>query len=392
MSRRTWRIGIGGGPALVAVLLLAPGLALGDSREEQGDFPAEQGDYSEGSGGSPEAQAADLLGPLRVRDMTPFNLLRLDMLPAHAMDAEPGSWAVEANVSVSNTFVMSDNVRTYLGERGGRTTLTQADADAILALEDDAYYVDGEFGLLEVTFHYRVLRRTSLYMTLSAYNFSGGFLDGTVEDFHDGLRLGTGGRDLAGRNQFQTIMDFQGAQLSSLDAPVDGGLGDPAVGLRHVVPLGESRWNLVLQGEAKIAAQGERPFLSSGSNDYGVQAALQGKFRRQAVYFSGSIVSTDGRVLGVELERRVVPTGILAYEVGLSNHTNLIGQLYASQSTIRDSSLDPVTADKFQASLGVRSRRGRMIYGIAVTENIDNFDNTPDIGVTLSLAWAAGRS
>jgi hypothetical protein len=55
---------------------------------------------------TPDAAASDaaasdarpgtaLFGPLRIRDMTPFNLLRLDMLPAHAVEAGVGSWIVE---------------------------------------------------------------------------------------------------------------------------------------------------------------------------------------------------------------------------------------------------------------------------------------------------------
>src|SRR2546422_6720095 len=88
----------------------------------------------------------ELLGPLRIRDMTPFNLLRLDMLPAHAVAAGAGSWAIEADLSYTNTFVMSENVKTYLEQRDTRRPLTQADVGAILALGEDAYYVDGEFG------------------------------------------------------------------------------------------------------------------------------------------------------------------------------------------------------------------------------------------------------
>src|SRR5216117_1812669 len=76
---------------------------------------------------TPALGETDLLGPLRIRDMTPFNLLRLDMLPAHAVAAGRGSWAIEADVAYSNTFVMSDNVRNYLeGRGGGRRRLTQA--------------------------------------------------------------------------------------------------------------------------------------------------------------------------------------------------------------------------------------------------------------------------
>src|SRR2546428_13532814 len=62
----------------------------------------------------------ELLGPLRIRDMTPFNLLRLDMLPAHAVSAGPRRWAIGADISHSNTLVVSDNVMSYLDARGGR--------------------------------------------------------------------------------------------------------------------------------------------------------------------------------------------------------------------------------------------------------------------------------
>ena len=39
---------------------------------------------------------------------------------------------------------------------------------------------------------------------------------------------------------------------------------------------------------------------------------------------------------------------------------------------MRESNIDVIKADKFQASLGLPSRRGRLIYGLAVTENVKN--------------------
>jgi len=332
-----------------------------------------------------------LLGPLRIRDMTPFNLLRLDMLPAHAVSAGPGSWAIEADISYSNTFVMSDNVMSYLEARGGRRPLTQADANAILGLGQDAYYVDGEFGLLDLTFHYAFMRRSSVYLTLSAYDFTGGFLDGTIEGFHRTFGLDPNGRDLVARNRFQGVLSVEGVKTSFLSPPIDGGMGDPVLGMRHAWPLRGSRWGLVLDGAAKIAWRGERSFLSTGTNDYGLQASLQGKYSRQAVYFTASAVRTDGRAFGVPLKHRLTPTLTAAYEVGVTGHTNLVLQLYASQSTILDTTIDQLKADKFQASFGLRSFRGHMIYGFAVTENVANFANTPDVGVALTLAWVALR-
>lgn len=340
---------------------------------------------------TPARGESELLGPLRIRDMTPFNLLRLDMLPAHAVVVGPGSWGIEADLSYSNTFVMSDNVKTYLEGRGKRSPLTQADADAILGVGEDAYYVDGEFGLLDLTFHYGATRRSSVYVTLSAYDFTGGFLDGTIDRFHEAFGLPTDGRDLVARNRFQAISSLEGGRLALLEPPTGGGFGDPVFGMRHFRPLRAPHWGLVLDGAAKLALRGERLLLSTGTNDFGLQASVQGKFARQAIYISTSFVWTDGKVLGVHLERRVIPTVTVAYELGVTRQTNAVLQVYASESTVRDTTIEEIKADKYQASLGLRSRRGHLIYGFAVTENLENFENTPDVGVSLTLAWLSLR-
>ena len=172
---------------------------------------------------------------------------------------------------------------------------------------------------------------------------------------------------------------------------MDHGFGDPVFGLRHAWMPRTTRWAVVVDGAAKIAWRGERQFLSTGTNDYGLQVSLQGKFERQGAYFTASAVRTDGRVFGVKLPRLTVPTLTAAYEVRLTEATNAIVQLYASKSTIQDTTIEELKTDKFQASIGLRSLRGRMVYGFAITENLLNFANTPDIGVSLNVAWVALR-
>jgi hypothetical protein len=355
-------------PAIAGWVLLVSALAAGQARAD-----------------------TELLGPLRIRDMTPFNLLRLDMLPAHAGPAGPEGWAIEADLSYTNTYVMSDNVRAYLAERRERRPLTRADVDALSRRGEDFYFVDGEVGLLDLTVHRGLDEHTSLYLTLPVYSFSGGFLDGAIEGFHDSFGFGSEGRDLVARDRSQVVLSLGGLHTTLLEPPIHGGVGDPVLGVRYLLPLRGARWSLVLDAAAKVALGGDRTFLSTGTNDYGVQLSLQGKLRRQGIYLSGSYVLTDGRVLGVHLGSRAVPTLTAAYEVGLTRRTNLILQLYASESAIRDTAIEEIKANKYQASLGLRSRRGRLVYGFAITENIANFDNTPDVGVSLTLAWLSPR-
>lgn len=76
-----------------------------------------------------------------------------------------------------------------------------------------------------------------------------------------------------------------------------------------------------------------------------------------------------------------------AYEVSLTRRTNAVLQFQASESAIREMSLEEIKANKYQASLGLHSRQGRLVYSFAVTENLVNFQNTPDIGLSLMLGW-----
>src|SRR6185436_3199311 len=132
------------------------------------------------------------LGPVRIRDLTPFGILRLDFLPAHAVTAVRGTWAIEVNLSYQNTFVLSENVADYLHAKGGgsRVLLSQSDVDAIAAFPDDAVLVDGELGVFDLTAHYRFSSHWGAYVTLPLLVFQDGFLDSTIENFHDLFRIG----------------------------------------------------------------------------------------------------------------------------------------------------------------------------------------------------------
>ena len=50
--------------------------------------------------------------------------------------------------------------------------------------------------------------------------------------------------------------------------------------------------------------------------------------------------------------------------------------------------LSELLGTKYQLSLGVRHRRGSHLVTFALTENIQNINNTPDIGVQLGWSFA----
>src|SRR5687768_9067378 len=75
------------------------------------------------------ADESGFYGLLRSRDLSPFGFLRLDMRPAHAVDIEPGTWAMEAEIDYQNTWALSEEVETYLVglEAEGRRRLGAAE-------------------------------------------------------------------------------------------------------------------------------------------------------------------------------------------------------------------------------------------------------------------------
>lgn len=326
------------------------------------------------------------LGLMRVRDMTPFGLARLDFLPAHAIAATPGTYAVELNLSYQNTWARSDNVEKWLAQRGlSRAQITPADAAAIIGLPGDAYLVDGEYGLLDLTLHHRLNSHFGLYATVPYFFFNGAVLDDPIEKFHSLFGFSNSGREYVPFNRWQAIVDLQGTQLV-INRPPENGFGDPVFGVRYSLKENPRKWNLVAEAAAKIARQDARTFISSGSSDYGLQLSYQRFFKRNALYATLSgVYHASPKGLGLA-DDRWIPTAIVGWETRLSQSLGMVVQLYHSESAVQNTPLNELTADKLQVTAGLQWLHRGNVLRFGLTENLANFNNTPDVGLTLSVA------
>jgi hypothetical protein len=247
-----------------------------------------------------------------------------------------------------------------------------------------------ELAQLDVTLHYKFTEHWGGYLVMSGVNYSGGFLDRSIESFHDMFGFDNNGRPSAERNAVNLIADLNDANLAVFDAPTDGGLLDPTIGVRYSSPQQVKGWSVVLEAAAKIAWRGQRDFLSTGNTDYGVQATLQRFGEHHAWYVSASAVYYDGRSSITPTDPQVVPTLVLGYERKLNDKTHLVLQSYISDSIYSkdDTELDELLDTKLQLSFGVYRRMGRGVLSFAITENLQNFNNTPDVGLQLGFAYS----
>lgn len=337
------------------------------------------------------AEDGQLYGLLRSRDLTPFGFLRLDMRPAHAVSIEPGRWAIETQVDYQNTWALSPDVENYLNslEPTGRRDLGAAELQAIRDLPGENYLLDLELALLDVTFHYKISNIWTAYIIASGVSYRGGFLDSTIEGFHDTFGFSTFGRPAVTRNQVNLIYDLKSTQFASLGAPTDGGLLDPTFGLRYTGWTLPGKWHLSTEVAVKVPVAGRRALLSTGRTDYGVQMSLQRKGQHHAFYIDAAAVYYDGASEISPQDSQVIPTLIFGYELMLTSRTNLNLQGYISPSIYSrdETDLDELLDEKYQLSLGFRHRLSNFLVTFGVTENLQNINNTPDIGLQLGVAW-----
>jgi hypothetical protein len=332
-------------------------------------------------------------GPLRARDLTPFGYLRLDMRPAFTEDVAPGHWALETELGYQNTWALSERVEHYLTARPGRRKLTHADVADIRALPGENYLVDLELGELDVTLHRQFTAHWGAFVVLAAAAYGGGSFDGAIEQFHSTFGISQMGRRGLGRDGMNLVMDLDSLQYELVDAHARNGLLDPTLGVRYSGIELPPPWKLVLEGSVKVPVAGERAFLSTGRADVGVQASMMRRGPNHAWYGSLAVVDYAGSDSKLQPDARVVPTFVFGLESHLTATLHSIVQVYASPSMYGsdDTGLAELTSAKYQLSLGLRYHRGSHLVSFAMTENLENMANTPDVGFLIGWSYRPSK-
>jgi hypothetical protein len=343
------------------------------------------------------AEEGAFYGLLRSRDLSPFGFLRLDMRPAHAVAIEPGTWAIETEIAHQNTWALSPEVEDYLVslEPTGRRDLGEAEVEAIQQLPGENYLLDLEATTFDFTLHYKLSYNWTVYAVASAIWYESWHLDSAIEQFHDTFGFSTFGRPAVTRNKANLIYDLKSAQVVFLgDTPTDGGLTDPTIGLRYVGIELSPKWRLTLEAAVKVPVGGRRLLLSTGRTDYGVQASAQRLGSVNAFYVDAAAVYYAGTTEPAPQSSQVIPTLVFGWERKLTARTNLNLQGYISRSVYShdETDVDELLGEKYQYTIGLRHRIENFVLSFGLTENLQNINNTPDLGFQLGLAWVPRRA
>ena len=206
----------------------------------------------------------------------------------------------------------------------------------------------------------------------------------SIEGFHNSAGFSNAGREFVPKNYFLAVAGLNRTTIVIDHAP-ESEFGDPVFGVRYSLQPSEGAYNVVLEAAAKTVLADSSRLVSTGSNDYGLQLSLQRFFRRNALYLSLAEVYYQSPDSSLSKDTWI-PTVVAGWETRIAKHTSFILQAYASRSAVQETALDELSADKLQATVGLQWLHRGHVVRFGITENLANFDNTPDIGVNLSVA------
>ncbi|MGE3597147.1 MAG: DUF3187 family protein [Dehalococcoidia bacterium] len=332
-----------------------------------------------------EAQSA---GPTPVANLTPFVLTRLDPGVPRPLQGRIGEWSLDTTLSYGNTFIMSDNVRSYLQARDERRALDVRDVAALDAAGQDYYYLDVNVTRMTLEASMRVTSRLAGFVRVPIIHSGGGRIDSVIEGFHDVFGFDSAGRDLVARDGFQAIARIGDDRVRQLDPGSGTHVGDPVFGARYEVGdwLG---WTWQWAAALKPSLRPARIIVANGATDASVQVAARRRFAGGVLWLAADNVWAGGSELFPSAHRASIPGLQAIYERRVSQNTEVLLQANASASTIDAGSNDlaALSEPEYQFTIGLRRQTPSATYALAFTENISNLDNSSDVGMHFSVAW-----
>lgn len=330
--------------------------------------------------------------PFRIRDLTVPNFLLLGFLPRPGAQLGEGRWAAEVHYSVVNDFQVSTAVEDYLEQSrpaGERRPLDLTDVAALESLpEGDAFYIDGEFGLLNVVGTYGVTEYLDVSLELNYLTYGGGEMDSFIEEFHDTFGLGQQGRNFVEQDRFQIVIGPGDGEtgLVLLEKPSSGGLGDPIVRLRYAIPGDPDGWRTNVGLGLKAPVADEERFLSSGNWDVGLTVTTDRRWDKLGLILGANLVSVGDFVQVSGSTDQLLLSAEMALMRTLGDSGRWVGllQINTGENIFSDLGGSELGELAIQGTIGVKRKSRSGIWGFAVTENILNQDSTVDVGGHLS--------
>jgi len=243
------------------------------------------------------------------------------------------------------------------GTSEARLTMDLVSYAEIETQPDERLELDGETYRIVASFAHMLTNRWELSARVPYVHHSGGFLDDTVDRWHDVFGLPQGDRPRQGTNELLFDLTEGGQTRFLLDKSSNGGLGDVQLETRVLLsrPQADAR-QLALQAGVKLATGDEDQLRGSGAVDYSVGVGYSDPVTLRALRttvsaHAGWLFLGNGNVLE-EWQNDGVPFGGLQLTFAATRRLSLIAQIQGAGSYYDTTRLDTLNGTTVQLGFG----------------------------------------
>jgi thiol-disulfide isomerase/thioredoxin len=295
-------------------------------------------------------------GPLGIRSQSPFQALRLGIVPRTPSTLSRGEHQLRVGGTWANTWTNDE-----LGE----------------------FLLDFESVNASLAYAYGLSDTLQIQLELEQLWRFGGVMDGFIEGFHDLFGIDQAGRDEFPRDQTNVFF----AALNG--SPEVALLGDAATGtfarnllltVQHNITCGTAKWPALSWSATVRSSLGNPGDLDGDSVDVALSAAAARRFGRFYAYLTLGYVWYGGdAVYGLEIEQTQASM-LAAGEWRFKPRMSFIVQYLGTQGVATD--LGVFSDPSHEVVLGWKwEARQAGVLEVGLMENIIEFDNSPDFGV-----------
>lgn len=298
--------------------------------------------------------------PLWVENLSP--LAGLVALPT-MRSAEPASgWQVDVHTAIASHFVAQE-------------------------LDDESVFFDGETTRISLAAEYGFAPDWSARVTLPWVSQDGGFLDSTINSWHDFFGMSDGGRSQFPDDQFR--YRYTGPEHAFDVVEEASGIGDVRAELNHVIHRDAGRVAAVAVGY-KFGTGDEETLQGSGSGDVFAVLRFSGRHLSDLpLTWHGQLGYTyagDAELIGPEQRNNLWFVGV-GLDWRINKRWSFLAQ-YDGHSAVMNSELDGTgEGGTAMLSLGTRWRMNPEWHlDLSFIEDI-KVESAPDVTFQATLRW-----
>jgi len=261
-------------------------------------------------------------------------------------------------------------------------SLSHSSTYTVQESEDWVIHLDME--ITEINFRYKKVIKDSFEFGLDVpvLIIGGGFMDGFLEDYHEGIGFGDYGRSRRPNNEFLYEVR-QGGDLI-IEGKSGTRLGDIRIALKAPLISSEA-FNVSIKGDVEIPVSSAKQGFSNGSLDAGAAILIDGRITEKIQTYWNAGVVFPGDVRGHEkINLRNFVYGGAAIEVHAGEGIILMTQLHGQSSIYPETDLQAVDRDAVMIVFGGRYRKEGKSIELSLTEDLST-SGAPDFIVNLTF-------